>query len=145
MVALPVQARGVASAAARVLLERKNQTNWSNRQLAESLGWSRNTADRYLHGERVMPLDAFYYSASCWNSTPPASCRSRPPRSLPQIAHRRPQLTYEALSLVSHLCSRDGARDADARDGFGAHEFGDQHSGTALAAMSPFVVRRGRE
>ena len=60
MVALPVQAGGVASAAARILLERKNQTDWSNRQLAESLGWSRNTVDRYLHGERVMPLDAFY-------------------------------------------------------------------------------------
>ena len=60
MVALPAQAGGVASAAARILLERKNQTDWSNRQLAESLGWSRNTIDRYLHGERVMPLDAFY-------------------------------------------------------------------------------------
>ena len=60
MVALTAQAGGIASAAARVLLERKNQTDWSNRQLAESLGWSRNTVDRYLNGERVMPLDAFY-------------------------------------------------------------------------------------
>ena len=57
MVSLTVQAGGVASAAARVLLERKNQTDWSNRQLAESVGWSRNTIDRYLHGERVIPLD----------------------------------------------------------------------------------------
>ena len=60
MVALSEKASGVASAAARILLERKNETDWSNRQLAHSLGWSRNTVDRYLHGERDMPLDAFY-------------------------------------------------------------------------------------
>jgi cyanate lyase len=60
MVALLVQTGGVALAAARVLLERKNQTDWSNRQLADSLGWSRNLVDRYLHGQRVVPLDAFY-------------------------------------------------------------------------------------
>jgi transcriptional regulator with XRE-family HTH domain len=60
MVALHAQAGGVASAAARILLERKNQTDWSNRQLAASLGWSRNTVDRYLRGERIMPIDAFY-------------------------------------------------------------------------------------
>ena len=60
MVALREQASGVASVAARILLERKNRTEWSNRQLAEALGWSRNTVDRYLHGERIMPLDAFY-------------------------------------------------------------------------------------
>ncbi len=60
MVAFKVQAGGVASAAARIMLERKHQTTWTNRQLAEALGWSRNTVDRYLHGERVMPLDAFY-------------------------------------------------------------------------------------
>lgn len=60
MVALSEQAGGIASAAARILLERKNRTDWSNRQLADSLGWSRNTVDRYLRGERAMPLDAFY-------------------------------------------------------------------------------------
>jgi transcriptional regulator with XRE-family HTH domain len=60
MVTLSEQAGGIASAAARLLLERKNGTDWSNRQLADSLGWSRNTVDRYLHGERAMPLDAFY-------------------------------------------------------------------------------------
>jgi plasmid maintenance system antidote protein VapI len=60
MVALSEQAGGIASAAARILLERKNRTEWTNHQLADSLGWSRNTVDRYLHGERAMPLDAFY-------------------------------------------------------------------------------------
>jgi transcriptional regulator with XRE-family HTH domain len=60
MVASSQQARAVAFAAARILLERKNQADWSNRQISEALGWSHNTVDRYLHGDRPMPLDAFY-------------------------------------------------------------------------------------
>ena len=60
MASLGVQAGGIASAAARILLERKNRTDWSDREIAATLGWSRNTVQRYLHGERAIPLDAFY-------------------------------------------------------------------------------------
>ena len=86
MVALPAQAGGVASAAARVLLERKNRTDWSNRQLNESLGWSRNTVDRYLHGEGVMPLDAFYCLSCCGYLRRTSKCGDRvTPRQ--RVAH----------------------------------------------------------
>ncbi len=60
MTSLGEQAGGIASAAARILLERKQRTDWSDRDLAETLGWSKNTVQRYLHSEWVMPLDAFY-------------------------------------------------------------------------------------
>jgi cyanate lyase len=60
VVSLGAQDGALTAAVARILLERKNVTDLSEQDLALSLGWALSTVHRYLHAERVIPLDAFY-------------------------------------------------------------------------------------
>lgn len=60
MVTLGRQDGEVANMIARVLLRQRIASGRTLQQLADETGWGMQTVRRYLGGERVMPVDAFY-------------------------------------------------------------------------------------